>query len=73
MFGPLANWLPCTVTVAVAVKPDALRLAVPINDVPRRNDTVPVGALLPLIAQTLAVSTVLAPDERVAGLAETLI
>src|ERR1035438_6599934 len=55
---PAANWLPFTVTEAVAVPPEPDRLAVPSVTLPSMNATGPVGEVVPLPAKTVAVSVV---------------
>jgi hypothetical protein len=66
---PMARPLPLTVRLAAEFETSADPNVV----LPRVKVTVPAGAALPLAAFTVAVNTVLAEDNILAGLAETVV
>src|ERR1035437_837013 len=70
---PAVNWLANTVSDAVATPPETVRLTIPRDTLPSVNVTDPVGMMLPVLAMTTAVSTVLAPAVTLAGLAVTVV
>ena len=70
---PAVNRLPETLSDAVAVAPDPMRLAVPSDVLPTVKETEPVGVALPLAAVTVAVRVVLPPAAMLVGLAVTVV
>jgi hypothetical protein len=69
---PTARLVPFTVRDAAAVAPEATSVAEPRETFPAMNIIVPVGAALPLAGVTVAVNTVEALWEMLAGLAATV-
>jgi hypothetical protein len=70
---PLDNWLPLTVRLAVALPPDPDSVPEPSAVSPTAKDTDPAGDVVPEVARTVAVSTVLPPGARLAGFATTAV
>jgi hypothetical protein len=73
VFEPVTNLLPVTVSVAVALVPDAINVAVPKVTVPAVKVTLPVGAVAPPAGLIVAVMTVLPVEVMLVGLPETLV
>ncbi len=69
VFDPSARALPLTVKVAV----DPETVADPSDVLPTLNATVPAGGVLPVAAFIVAVKTVLAVEEKLVGLAVTVV
>jgi hypothetical protein len=70
---PFDNWLPLTVSGAVALPPDPDNVATPSTLWPTAKVTDPVGDVVPEPALTVAVRAALPLDAKVAGLASTAV
>lgn len=70
---PATRLAPLTVSDAVALAPEVVRVAVPREALPAVNVTVPDGTLLPEAAFTVTVRTVVALCAMLAGFAVTVI
>lgn len=70
---PVANLAPETLSVAVAVTPEAARVAVPSEVLPTEKMIMPLGTALPLAGVAVAVSCAVSAAVMLAGFAVTVV